>query len=179
MSKLKDLTGRSFGKWRVLGRSSKKSYRILWDCVCECGATQTVFGNNLSDKKSTRCKNCPRLIEQEVPFRALVRVYRENAKRTGKVFTLSIKRIRKLTSSNCTYCGVAPAQESKHRTHDGKIRKNSPPYVYNGIDRVNNSLGYTIKNCVSCCKICNYMKQGLSQKEFFQHIRRILERRPQ
>jgi hypothetical protein len=49
-------------------------------------------------------------------------------------------------------------------------------YLYNGIDRVDNTLGYSKENCVSCCKICNYMKQVLTLEEFYSHIRRIHER---
>lgn len=175
--KLKDLSGRLYGRWKVLGRSARKSSRICWDCVCECGTTRAVFGNNLVLQNSLSCRNCSRkLPDTEMPFRSVFRWYRQNAKRrTNRPFVLSLEDVRKLTSSDCFYCGSPPSQESKHRMRDGKVSAR-PPYVYNGIDRVNNSLGYTPENCVSCCKICNYMKQELSQQEFINHIKEILER---
>jgi 5-methylcytosine-specific restriction endonuclease McrA len=37
---------------------------------------------------------------------------------------------------------------------------------HNGIDRKNNSLEYTLENCVPCCRQCNFAKQGLSEIEF-------------
>lgn len=47
-------------------------------------------------------------------------------------------------------------------------------YTYNGVDRVNNSDGYTIKNCVPCCAICNYAKRDLSETEFVAWARRLV-----
>lgn len=43
----------------------------------------------------------------------------------------------------------------------------------NGIDRVDNSLGYILSNVVSCCKICNYMKKDLSEQEFQDQCERV------
>lgn len=49
----------------------------------------------------------------------------------------------------------------------------------NGIDRVDNSKGYTSDNCVPCCWACNNAKKNNSSSEFlawvdgvytFQHI---------
>ncbi len=35
-----------------------------------------------------------------------------------------------------------------------------------GIDRINNNIGYEINNCISCCKICNIMKNK-NNKDLF------------
>ena len=42
-----------------------------------------------------------------------------------------------------------------------------------GIDRVDNSLGYTLENSVSCCSKCNYMKKTLNVENFLLHIAKI------
>ena len=47
-------------------------------------------------------------------------------------------------------------------------------FLYNGIDRKNNNMGYTYTNSVSCCKLCNQAKNSLSIKEFYDHIQLIL-----
>ena len=50
-----------------------------------------------------------------------------------------------ITNKPCHYCG-----------------KEGP----NGIDRVDNKIGYTTQNCKPCCKHCNYVKGALSVKDF-------------
>ena len=39
-------------------------------------------------------------------------------------------------------------------------------FNYNGIDRVDNKIGYTLKNCVTCCKYCNNAKKDNDVDEF-------------
>ena len=46
-------------------------------------------------------------------------------------------------------------------------------FLYNGIDRKDNNIGYIIENCVSCCGICNRMKMDMSYDDFLNHIRLI------
>jgi hypothetical protein len=46
-------------------------------------------------------------------------------------------------------------------------------FIGNGVDRVENSLGYSVDNCVACCKICNWMKLTLSVDEFKAHVIKI------
>lgn len=44
----------------------------------------------------------------------------------------------------------------------------------NGIDRVDNTQGYTLANAVPCCKRCNQLKSDMQLKEFLSQIERIL-----
>lgn len=45
---------------------------------------------------------------------------------------------------------------------------------FNGIDRMNQQMGYIVDNCVSCCQMCNYMKKSLNEKTFLQRVEHIL-----
>ena len=49
--KLIDLSGKSFGRWSVIGYAGK-SY---WNCICQCGVSKKVFGFNLTAGKSISC----------------------------------------------------------------------------------------------------------------------------
>ena len=60
-----------------------------------------------------------------------------------------------LTKQDCYYCGKSPSQLLKHNTANGG-------YIYNGIDRVDNTKGYIFTNCVSCCKECNIKKSSIT-----------------
>ena len=55
MSKLEDLTGRVFGRWTVLSRSTINSQSTQWTCVCECGTTKVVPATNLKRGISKSC----------------------------------------------------------------------------------------------------------------------------
>lgn len=60
MGKFIDLTGKRFGKLQVIGISGHKQYnngrkRILWECICDCGKTKKVIGNDLT---ANRIKSC-------------------------------------------------------------------------------------------------------------------------
>ena len=55
----KDLTGKQFGKWTVLGRdTSRQSRRVLWICLCECGTKSSVRADQLNADRSRCCKTC-------------------------------------------------------------------------------------------------------------------------
>lgn len=50
--------GSKYGKWTVVGRSTKKvHHKIYWDCICECGTTKIrpVVGSDLLNGKSSSC----------------------------------------------------------------------------------------------------------------------------
>ena len=71
-----------------------------------------------------------------------------------------------LTSSTCFFCEIGPYQFSDHRKTNGT-------YFYNGIDRLDNSKGYTIENSVTCCGRCNSAKNDMSLLEFKELVSKI------
>lgn len=81
------------------------------------------------------------------------RMYKSSSVPRKKEFNLSIDEFSKLVSSPCRYCG----ETSK------KI----------GVDRVDNSIGYTLENCAPCCTVCNMMKKAMGVDDFLKHIIKI------
>jgi 5-methylcytosine-specific restriction endonuclease McrA len=104
----------------------------------------------------------------QAAFKYLYDVYKIGAKRRNLEFELSQDQFRSLTKAPCHYCGVEPQSTTKHR-----IKHANGDYIHNGIDRVNNSVGYTIDNCVPCCKTCNRMKHKLDKQAFLAHVCKI------
>lgn len=93
--------------------------------------------------------------------------YKTRAKKRGLEFELTFEQFLKITAQKCHYCGEPPAQ--KHIVN----RKWQTAFIYNGIDRINNSMGYTNLNCVPCCKICNTMKGTLDYDTFKKQVKKI------
>ena len=94
------------------------------------------------------------------------------AKERGIDFQLDEKTFLSLTSSPCYYCNIPPARVSKTQT-PGK-----GDYQYNGIDRVDSSLGYTAGNVVACCTECNRGKSNRTAEEFLSWARSVSEFNP-
>jgi hypothetical protein len=46
-------------------------------------------------------------------------------------------------------------------------------FVCQGVDRVDNTKGYTLANSVPCCKVCNRMKMAMTKDDFLTHIRKV------
>ena len=97
----------------------------------------------------------------------LINAYRNGAKKRGYVFELTREQFARLTKQNCWYCGRPPLQIIK----SGKSRRSY--YLYNGIDRVDNTVGYVEANCIPCCGTCNRMKNVLHGEDFINQIRKI------
>lgn len=59
MKRHKDLTGRKFDRWEVLGEGKHKyygKYKVLcWKCKCKCGIIKDVSGGSLISGKSQSC----------------------------------------------------------------------------------------------------------------------------
>lgn len=56
----KDLTGQTFGNWKVLSRTeNNKRNQARWNCECmQCGNTGAIEGGRLRSGKSKGCKHC-------------------------------------------------------------------------------------------------------------------------
>lgn len=91
------------------------------------------------------------------------------AKKRGYKWTLTNKQVRSIMSQPCHYCGAKPSNIDKPRLADGA-------FIYSGLDRVNNKLGYSQKNCVPCCKHCNRAKETMTLKEFRDWSRALYKR---
>lgn len=172
----KDLTGMKFGKLTVkrlsgfIAQGQNKPVSMWW-CRCECGTEKEVKGTHLTcgATKSCGCYKPNKLADGEASRNVLIGGYCRHAKERGYSWGLSVSEFEQITQSDCFYCGAPPKQIAK------SIR--STPYIYNGIDRVDNAKSYYAANCVACCKLCNWMKRDLSSEDFFSHIDSIFRRR--
>ena len=129
------------------------------------------YAKKCSESHKGKVNLYSRLPYGECNLNALFGSYKRSAEQRGIDFNLTIEQFKLITKENCYYCGVEPLQK-----YDEKSRRYTNGYwIYNGVDRKNDDIGYEINNCVPCCKICNYAKQGLTDIEFLNHISKIYQ----
>jgi 5-methylcytosine-specific restriction endonuclease McrA len=142
------------------------------NCKCPSGHSYSITWNDWTN--GYRCKQCfcdrLKIGRNEAAKNSLYADYRCNAikRKRNYEFLLTKEEFLNLTSQNCFYCGSPPSSIKKN-TH------NNGDYVYNGIDRIDNSKGYVLDNCVPCCKNCNRAKMSLTQEEFKTLITNIYD----
>lgn len=63
MGRFIDLTGLSFGKWKVLSDTGNRNLAgcVMWLCECECGTRKSIISTNLLQGHSKGCGRCARL----------------------------------------------------------------------------------------------------------------------
>jgi hypothetical protein len=102
-------------------------------------------------------------------MRQLMYHYQQSAVRRTIPFSLTEVEFEILVQGDCFYCGQKPARKYRPTRY-------KECYLSNGIDRVDNTLGYELANCVPCCKVCNQFKSDLTQQQMFEIVERIYER---
>lgn len=162
-----DLTGRRFDRWTVLGRANEIGTWAIWRCRCDCGKEGMVRTDGLQYGHSRSCGCSYKLPLNHASQRRLYHEYERRAHQRETPFELALDEFISLTSKECVYCGGSPSRVVGGRTNGN--------YVYNGIDRVDNSRGYVSGNCVSCCKNCNWMKGNMIREDFLAHVSRIFQ----
>lgn len=98
----------------------------------------------------------------------VVHKYRKCAEQRGLEFALSGEQALKLFASNCFYCGAPPSNQQRRRRNDSG-------FTYSGIDRYDNTQGYTPENSVPCCRTCNFAKKDMTADEFIAWARRLVK----
>jgi hypothetical protein len=162
----RDKRGLSLYKWRVrcsCGNDSVTSQSNLqFGRVASCGCYMRERARELMKKCTCAGKN--KLPPGETAFNAICQNYRISARDRNRPFELSKDQMRALITANCTYCGYPP-----YRVR----RVNKSQFTYNGIDRIDNSLGYVAGNVVPCCIDCNNAKGKRSKEEFLEWLSRF------
>jgi hypothetical protein len=126
-------------------------------------------GKRHSEETKEKLSQIVRLPPGEAAAHALFIIYRHAAVERGIEFCLDeANEFRVLTKQDCFFCGLPPSSE--HRTiHYEKCGS----YIYNGIDRLDNTRGYVAGNMVACCQVCNQAKSQQTVDEFIAWVRKI------
>lgn len=173
MSRIRDLSGKRYGRLSVLGISSiTPSSGAIWKCVCDCGRNTLVRRGDLVSGKTRSC-GCLALETRRIEYglSALNKVfnsYKQHAKRRGYEWQLTKEEFKELTQQPCKYCGKIP---SNYCGENAQCKNGG--YTYTGLDRVNNTRGYLLSNVVPCCGTCNRAKDTQTEEEFLAWVSQV------
>lgn len=172
--------GTRFGALTIIKPKVRKSAAGKWyaKVKCDCGVTKEVQENNLTSNNSTRCsRSCSlrspawnKLSPGAAARNNRFSRYKTAAQTRGFIFEITLAQFTVLTAQNCYYCGSAPSNVARITSRNGV-------FIYSGLDRVNNELGYIPSNVVPCCRTCNYCKGARSSTDFLNWISQIYKRR--
>lgn len=169
-----------YGFWTVVADRPLCAKARFSLCECACGLRKLVERHSLKYGQSRGCSSCSRLKYGNpstykvgmVAARSLHNNYQHSAKRRGIEFRLSFDEFVDVVTRPCVYCGQAERQEV--RLHKAG-RRSQEPFKYNGLDRLDNAVGYLPRNVQACCIRCNIAKHHFSEDEFFQQVKLIYE----
>lgn len=130
-----------------LWKEDKKAYQREW--MRKARATNPEY-------RKKDLENAKRW-QEENKERNSYGVYKRGASRRNYDFDLTEEDFNALITGDCNYCGT-------------------PPNPLNGVDRLNNEIGYNIDNCVPCCFNCNRAKGTLTIEQFKELIIKIYNR---
>ena len=151
---------------QVLQTMTHTTQRVCAQCGKDFETFQTQYA-----KESLNCKICQGAqAKQDEKRKDRVRNYKQekcnnityyykeyvvSAAKRGYEMNLDFDTFSKLVLEECHYCG--------HKT-EGEV---------NGIDRVDNSIGYSTGNCVTSCWKCNRLKHAYHKDFFIEKCRLI------
>lgn len=152
-------------KRNILHEAIEKNKESTIQICLNCGKDFAKF-NTIFNKTSKICQKCKENDKKQDHLRSdrvrnymkehhknienFFKNYIEDASKRNYSFNLQYDEFKHLTLSSCYYCDYKK---------DGEV---------NGIDRVDNAKGYETSNCVTCCKICNRMKNYLHPLYFIE-----------
>lgn len=172
-----DIAGQTFGRLTTKEKVKVKDGMAQWSCDCSCGtkdfeamASQLRAGivrscGCLRVENSSAANKLRALPFGQAAFNTVIGYYKRGAERRGHDFKLTPEEFRDLINKDCYYCSSAPATK---RTSGNSF------IIYNGIDRVDNTKGYTKDNTVPCCKCCNQMKLSMTSEQFINKCENIV-----
>lgn len=143
---------------------SKKRTYVDYKCPV-CGSVTKKRQDSIKTRKSCGCGRYNRKVTPEVAYKRLYKKYERGAAARDLDFTITYKIFKELVTSPCSYCNAELSSSICASTNNC--------VEYNGIDRVDNNIGYIKSNCITCCGTCNIMKGSLTQEEFLNRVQLI------
>ena len=197
MNPRRNYAGQRIRHFVVVELSSRKTFpggskQRRWVCRCDCGSMFVATTAELArQRKSCGCMTFTgthgntKQDPTETSWNNLINRYVQTARRDGRVWKLSTDAAKALFVENCFYCGCPPANTHNvfitkaGRVHTRNVERARLGEIrYNGLDRIDSSLGYSAENVRTCCSTCNFAKGTMTTAAFEVWLDRISAHRP-
>jgi len=169
--------GERFGRLVVISLIARRGGNAVVAAQCDCGKEWRGVLDRLRAGVTRSC-GCLKTETASKRFRkppgaaawaSALRSYKKTARKRGHSWTLTDDQAKRLMTSACWYanphetCSVNSAQASQRLD----------TVTLNGIDRVNNDVGYVPDNVVPCCKKHNRDKSSLTKEQIYRFSYRM------
>jgi hypothetical protein len=144
---------------------SSKGYELdnCVSCCDECNTMKGALDNTTFIRRSEHILTYNNIINSNLHPRAFANhsyinytAYKKSAKARNYQFDLTQTEFDNIVSYDCYICGKQNSNRHK-----------------NGIDRYDNSIGYTSENVRPCCGQCNMMKKDMEYQYFINKLLKI------
>lgn len=176
--------GQKFGIYTVISYSHHLTNKHGWrgeayvNVRCECGTLNKVSIQQLRKGITKSCGCLKRrkaaAYEHQRHLNYVLRQHLFGAKDRNISWNLTEDASFRLFESPCYYCKGMNSRE--HIVYPYKKEPRTEIIKLNGIDRVNNLIGYEEGNCVACCHTCNQAKLDGTFLEFEARVKGLSER---
>lgn len=185
MNKAIDLVDQKFGKLVVIKEAYRKK-NVYWRCLCDCGNETIVIGTGLRNGHTTSCgcsridgaiKTAKKMLSLD-PRQTSARHIYINSYKDGN---LSLEQFLLLSQQPCHYCGTTSDKSNLYNKYKNKISTtvlqdiSLGDFLYNGLDRIDNTKPHDFDNVVPCCKWCNSAKMDRTYAQFIAWIEQVSE----
>lgn len=200
--RVKDRTGQKSNRLTFKSYAYTKNKKVYWNVVCGCGNKKVIRSDSkvkscgclLKEVNTGRRLGYKQISDKEFIKNSILSSQRSVYK-TYSDGNLSFEDFLNLSSKNCYYCNKPPSnktniyikQDGTHKTRKKK-NKNGDVYItqmsfreclsecyfiYNGLDRIDQTLPHDKENIIPCCSECNYMKRNMSKNDLVEKIKEI------
>lgn len=191
-NKAKENIGLKFGRLEIInvGDTQESDGSFLYHCLCDCGNfhTATITNMKRGQVKSCGCllndpesisKTLSTKLENGIIYEPMIATARKIWLGTYSDGDLTFEKFMELSQMKCAYCGATPSNNSNMYRYKGSRasaeRIKNGDFIYNGLDRIDSSIGHNLNNVVPCCAKCNYFKSDYSVEEFLNQVKKIYE----
>lgn len=174
---IKDYTGQKFNKLTFIRPINERNgTSVIWELLCDCGNTIFKRGAIVADGSIKSCGCAQNIRIPHRKFDPIISSARAIWHQRYK--DCAFELFLELSQQNCHYCNSVPQNRynvGEHRKNPSENQLTNGNFIYNGLDRIDSSIGHISNNIVPCCTQCNVAKMDYSYSDFLNQVKLIYE----